>query len=149
MRCLILAATCLLSFFSIEAQHNDKKEVFQFITLQQDTLSIYLDDIAVLDDCNIQLLDSAKVGRLIKADIDKAYFMCDKCGKIRVWFQGVFSSAVPEGDLYILTMGDKVHIFNDGVIGCSKELSKKIRSIVPPKDGHAHIKETRHPNQVF
>lgn len=128
MKQIILSTICLLTFFEMNAQNKVNKEVLQFITKQNDTVSIYPGDIKIIDDISFQLSDPNKSDKLKEAEIDRVYFICDTCGKSRVWFQGIFSSSLPDGELYILALGDKVHIFKDSIIQGSEELLEKIKA---------------------
>lgn len=132
MKQIILLTICLLSLFEMNAQHKINKEVLQFITKQHDTVSIYSGDIKIIDDISIQLIDAKKMDKLKETAIDKVCFIDNTGKKSRVWFQGIFASSVPDGDLYILALGDKVHIFKDSIIQCSKELLQKIKSTAFP-----------------
>lgn len=132
MKQIILSAICLLSFFDMNAQNKISKKIIQFITKQNDTVSIYSGDIRIIDDISFQLIDSNKLDKFRQAKSETIYFISDTGERSRIWFQGIFASSVPESDLYLLALGDKVHIFKDAIIQCSEELLKKIKSIASP-----------------
>lgn len=135
MKQIFLSMIGIVFFFIMNAQNNINKEILQFITIQNDTVTVYSGDIKIINDLSLQLTDPKKLKRLQGTEVDKVYFICDQCDKKRVWLQGIFASSVPEGDLYILALDGKVHFLKNDIIQGSKELLQKIKSITSPHTG--------------
>ncbi|WP_315823450.1 hypothetical protein [Paraflavitalea speifideaquila] len=132
MKQIILSSICLLLFFEINAQNKINKEIIQFVTKQNDTVSIYSGDIKIMDDLSFRLTDSNKLNKLREAKLENIYFIFDTGKKSRIWFQGLLSSSIPEGELYLYSLGNKVQIEKDSTVSCSKELLQKIKSFALP-----------------
>jgi hypothetical protein len=130
MKSVFLSVLFCFVFFKMDAQSKGKKDLFQFITIEKDTIMVYANEVKVLDSIGFELTNTRKIFQLREAYLLQAFY-CENYEKVQIFFQHVLASSVPGGDLYISTSGDnypKILFFRNSIIQCSEPLLRAIKS---------------------
>jgi hypothetical protein len=122
----------LFSFLMIMSFCNskDRELTLNFIVSSNDTVTIYLNEIEIVDSHNIALVNKEKLNAIKEVKIIEVFLINDIGDKKVVALQNILSSSLPESEFHILSSGNReVKIFKNNQIGCSKELMKKLNPL--------------------
>ncbi|GEM_PF-3924113 len=109
----------------------DRELSLNFRVSSNDTVTIYLNEIKIVDSHNIAVVAKEKLNAIKEVKIIEVFLINDIGEKKVVALHNILSSSLPESEFYILSSENReVKIFMNNQIGCSKELMKKLN---PPQ----------------
>ena len=96
-----------------------------FIVSSNDTITIYLNEMEIVDNHNLALVAKEKLSAIKEVKIIEMFLINNTGERQVVVLHDIFSSSLPKSEFYILSSGNReVKIFMNNQIGCSKELMK-------------------------
>jgi hypothetical protein len=104
-----------------KGQHSNTS--LNFILFTTDTLSIYPDEIEIIDEYSFILLNNEKLNVVKNSNVKDAFVFLNGNEKQLVELFSIYASNLPKNELYILSDGNgKLALFNNNNVYCSEEL---------------------------
>ena len=129
MKKIVTLIIGIIIFYSSNSQN--KVVVFKIVSLQNEVVLLYENDITVFSNYVVTIRDSAKVTKLKTKEMKEIIFFSKNGKDYQVSFQNALASSVPSNRLYVHILSkNKLHLGKASSFVCSRELIQEIRNIV-------------------
>ena len=129
MKKIVTLIIGIIIFYSSNSQN--KVVVFKIVSLQNEVVLLYENEIKIFDIYNIVVKDVSKVKKIKTMKLKEVIFF-DKNGKNhQVFIQNFLASSVPTSELYIFSSHNAtLYVARDSIVGCSPQLIMEINNTI-------------------